>query len=182
MAIVTQDHLIQSIADAFQYISCYHPPDFIQAMSRAYEKEESGAARNAIAQILINSRMAAEGRRPVCQDTGIAVVFVKMGMSVQLEGTLSLQEMVDEGVRRAYTDPSNPLRASVVSPSIGQRRNTGDNTPAVVHVEMVPGMHIDVIVAAKGGGSENKARFANLNPSDDLVEWVSETVPTMGAG
>ena len=182
MAIVTQDHLIQSIADAFQYISCYHPPDFIQAMSRAYEKEESGAARNAIAQILINSRMAAEGRRPVCQDTGIAVVFVKMGMSVQLEGTVSLQEMVDEGVRRAYTDPSNPLRASVVSPSIGQRRNTGDNTPAVVHVEMVPGTHIDVIVAAKGGGSENKARFVNLNPSDDLVEWVSETVPTMGAG
>ena len=182
MAIVTQDHLIQSIADAFQYISSYHPPDFIRAMSRAYEKEESGAARNAIAQILINSRMAAEGRRPVCQDTGIAVVFVKMGMSVNLQGSLSLQEMVDEGVRSAYTDPSNPLRASVVSPSIAQRNNTGDNTPAVVHVELVPGKRIDVTVAAKGGGSENKARFANLNPSDDLVEWVSETVPTMGAG
>ena len=182
MAIVTQDHLIQSIADAFQYISCYHPPDFIQAMSRAYEKEESGAARNAIAQILINSRMAAEGRRPVCQDTGIAVVFVKMGMSVQLESTLSLQEMVDEGVRRAYNHPDNKLRASILADPAFTRRNTRDNTPCVLSVEMVPGNRVEIDVAAKGGGSENKSKFKMMNPSDNIVDWVVEQVPSMGAG
>ncbi|MEE2803378.1 MAG: fumarate hydratase [Pseudomonadota bacterium] len=182
MVTVSQDDLIHSIAEAFQFISYYHPPDFIRAMSRAYDIEQSVAARNAIAQILINSRMAAEGQRPLCQDTGIAVVFIKMGTAVTLSGALSLQEMVDEGVRRAYTDPTNPLRASVVSPPIGGRHNTGDNTPAVVHSEIVAGSQIDITVAAKGGGSENKARFAILNPSDDLVDWVTETIPEMGAG
>ena len=151
-------------------------------MTQAYERETSEPAKNAIAQILINSRMAAQGHRPVCQDTGIVVVFAKIGQSVMIEGDFSLQEAIDDGVRRAYTDPDNPLRASVMTPPIGDRKNTGDNTPAVVHTEIVPGDSIELTVAAKGGGSENKARLAMLNPSDDLAGWVTETLPTMGAG
>ncbi|SVB48174.1 uncharacterized protein METZ01_LOCUS201028, partial [marine metagenome] len=182
MNVISRDDFIESIADGLQYISFYHPRDFVQAMTRAWEREESEAARNAIGQILVNSRMAAQGRRPVCQDTGIVVVFLKVGMQVRFDGDLSVQEMVDEGVRRAYSNAENPLRASVVSPPWGKRLNTGDNTPAVIHTELVPGDQLNVTLAAKGGGSENKARFANLNPSDDLVEWVVETVPGMGAG
>jgi len=182
MSVISRDDFIESIADALQYISFYHPRDFVQAMTRAWEREESEAARNAIGQILVNSQMAAQGRRPVCQDTGIVVVFLKVGMQVRFDSDLSVQEMVDEGVRRAYSDVENPLRASVVSPPWGKRLNTGDNTPAVIHTELVPGDQLNVTLAAKGGGSENKARFANLNPSDDLVEWVVETVPGMGAG
>ena len=182
MSVISRDDFIESIADALQYISFYHPRDFVQAMTRAWEREESEAARNAIGQILVNSQMAAQGRRPVCQDTGIVVVFLKVGMQVRFDSDLSVQEMVDEGVRRAYSDVENPLRASVVSPPWGKRLNTGDNTPAVIHTELVPGDQLNVTLAAKGGGSENNARFANLNPSDDLVEWVVETVPGMGAG
>ena len=165
MTRIRTEDISTSVADALQYISYYHPPDFVEAMTRAYEKEISEPARNAIAQILINSRMAAEGHRPVCQDTGIVVVFVKLGQSVVIEGDASLQEAIDEGVRRAYTDPDNPLRASVISPPIGDRKNTGDNTPAVVHTEIVPGDTIEMTVAAKGGGSENKAKLAMLNLS-----------------
>jgi len=179
---IRQDDFIQSIADAFQFISYYHPLDFIQALGEAYEREESPAAKDAIAQILTNSRMAAEGHRPICQDTGIAVVFLKVGMNVRWDATLSLQEMVDEGVRRAYLDVNNPLRASVLADPAGARKSTKDNTPAVVHCEIVPGDHVEVICAAKGGGSEAKTKFAMLNPSDDLVEWILKTVPTMGAG
>ena len=179
---IRQEDFIQSVADAFQYISYYHPLDFIQALGEAYEEEESPAAKDAIAQILTNSRMAAEGHRPICQDTGIALVFVKVGMNVRWEATLSVQEMVDEGVRRAYLDPNNPLRASVLSDPSGARKNTKDNTPAVVHFEIVPGDHVEVICAAKGGGSEAKTKFAMLNPSDDLVDWIIKTVPSMGAG
>ncbi len=182
MTLIRQDDLITSIADALQFISIYHPLDFIQAMNQAYEREASPAARNAIAQILINSRMCAEGKRPVCQDTGIVVVFLKVGMNVQWDATLSLEDMVNEGVRRAYSNPDNPLRASIVSDPDGARRNTGDNTPAVIHTELVPGDRLEVTVAAKGGGSENKARFAILNPSDSIVEWVLKQLPTMGAG
>ncbi len=182
MTIIRQDDLIQSIADAFQYISYYHPLDYIRALGEAYEREESPAAKDAIAQILTNSRMSAEGHRPICQDTGIAVVFLKVGMNVQWDATLSLQQMIDEGVRRAYMNPDNPLRASVLADPAGSRKNTKDNTPAVVHTEIVPGDKLEVICAAKGGGSEAKAKFAMLNPSDDLVEWVLKTVPTMGAG
>jgi fumarate hydratase class I len=179
---IREQDFIQSIADALQYISYYHPPDYIRALAAAYAREESAAARDAMAQILVNSRMCAEGHRPICQDTGLVVVFVRVGMEVRWETTMSLQEMVDAGVRRAYTDPDNILRASMVAPPIGARRNTGDNTPAIVHVELVPGAEIRVRLAAKGGGSENKARFVNLNPSDDIVEWVLETVPRLGAG
>jgi len=179
---IRQEDFIQSVADAFQYISYYHPLDFIQALGEAYEREESPAAKDAIAQILTNSRMAAEGHRPICQDTGIALVFLKVGMNVRWEATLSLQEMIDEGVRRAYLDVNNPLRASVLSDPAGARKSTKDNTPAVVHFEIVPGDHVEVICAAKGGGSEAKTKFAMLNPSDDLVEWILKTVPTMGAG
>lgn len=182
MTVIRQDDLITSIADAFQYISYYHSPDFIQALSAAYEREESTSARDAIAQILVNSRMCAEGHRPICQDTGIAVVFLKVGMNVRWDAKLSLQEMIDEGVRQAYTHPDNPLRASVVADPAGARTNTGDNTPAVVYTEIVPGDRLEVIVAAKGGGSENKARFTVLNPSDSIIDWVLETVPTLGAG
>jgi fumarate hydratase class I len=182
MTFITQDDFIGSIADSLQYISFFHPPDFIRAMVRAYEREESEAARSAIEQILVNSRMAAEGHRPVCQDTGIVVVFLKIGMEVRFDSRLPLQEMVDEGVRRAWNHPDNPLRASVVAPAYGVRRNTNDNTPAVVHTELVAGDRLDVTVAAKGGGSENKARFAILNPSDDLAAWVTDTLPGMGAG
>jgi len=152
---IRQDDLIQSIADAFQYISYYHPADYIRSLAQAYGREQSPAARDAMAQILINSRMAAEGHRPLCQDTGIAIAFIRVGMDVRWDATMTLQQMVDEGVRRAYTDKDNPLRASVLADPDGKRRNTGDNTPAVVHVELVPGDKLDVIVAAKGGGSEN---------------------------
>jgi fumarate hydratase class I len=182
MPAIRQEDFIQSIADAFQFISYYHPLDYITALGAAYEREESLAAKDAIAQILTNSRMSAEGHRPICQDTGIALVFLKVGMNVQWDATLSVQDMVNEGVRRAYGNADNPLRASVLADPAGARRNTKDNTPAVVHYEIVPGNHVEVICAAKGGGSEAKAKFAMLNPSDDLVEWVLKTVPTMGAG
>jgi len=182
MTTIRQDDFVQSIADAFQFISYYHPLDYIKALGAAYEREESPAAKDAIAQILTNSRMSAEGHRPICQDTGIALVFLKVGMQVQWDATLSVQEMVNEGVRRAYANPDNPLRASVLADPAGARRNTKDNTPAVVHYEIVPGHHVEVICAAKGGGSEAKAKFAMLNPSDDLVDWILKTVPTMGAG
>jgi fumarate hydratase class I len=182
MTTIRQEDLIASVADAFQYISCYHPLDYIKALGEAYEREESPAAKDAIAQILTNSRMCAEGRRPICQDTGIALVFIKVGMNVRWDATLSVQQMIDEGVRRAYNDPENKLRASVLADPAGKRINTKDNTPAVVHYEIVPGDHVEVICAAKGGGSEAKTKFAMLNPSDDLVEWVLKTVPHMGAG
>ncbi|MCL1137373.1 FumA C-terminus/TtdB family hydratase beta subunit [Shewanella pneumatophori] len=181
--VIKQADLIESVADALQYISYYHPKDFVDAMAEAYEREQSAAAKDAIAQILINSRMSAEGKRPLCQDTGIVTCFVKIGMGVQWDKTdLTVQEMVDEGVRRAYTNPDNPLRASIVADPAGGRKNTKDNTPSVVHVEMVPGNHVDVAIAAKGGGSENKSKMAMLNPSDDIAAWVEKTLPTMGAG
>ncbi len=182
MSTIRQDDFIQSIADAFQYISYYHPVDFIKALSAAYDREQSPAAKDAIAQILINSRMCAEGKRPICQDTGIAVVFLKVGMNVQWSASLSVQEMVNEGVRRAYLNPDNKLRASVLLDPAGKRTNSKDNTPAVVHYELVPGDGVEVICAAKGGGSENKSKFYALNPSDSIVDWVIKTVPTMGAG
>ena len=182
MTTIREEDLISSIADALQYISFYHPPDFVQAMTNAYDREESESARNAIAQILINSRMASEGRRPICQDTGIVVVFAKVGMEIRFSGRLTLQEMVDEGVRRAWNDADNPLRASVVSPAFGDRKNTRDNTPAVVHTELVSGHQLEITIAAKGGGSENKTKLAILNPSDDIVAWVTETVSKLGAG
>ena len=180
MTVIKQEDFIQSIADGFQFISFYHPVDFIKAMGEAYEREQSPAAKNAIAQILMNSRMAVEGHRPVCQDTGIAVVFVKVGMNVRWEGKLGLQDMVNEGVRRAYTDKDNPLRASMLADPAGTRKNTRDNTPAMVYTELVAGDRVEVRLAAKGGGSENKARFAVLNPSDSVVDWILEQVPTMG--
>src|ERR1700750_932310 len=178
-----QDDLITSVADALQYISYYHPVDYIKNLSAAYEREESPAAKDAIAQILINSRMCAEGHRPICQDTGIVTVFLKVGMNVRWDdATMGVEDMVNEGVRRAYNDPDNKLRASVLADPAGKRMNTRDNTPAVVNVSIVPGDKVDVIVAAKGGGSEAKSKFAMLNPSDSIVDWVLKTVPTMGAG
>ena len=182
MTVIKEQDIVESVAGALQYISCYHSRDFIQAMHRAWLREESESARNAISQILVNSRMAAEGKRPICQDTGIVVIFVKVGMNVQWDSGKRLDDMINEGVRKAYLDPSNPLRASIVSPPVDQRKNTMDNTPAVIHVEMVEGDKVDVVVSAKGGGSENKSRFKILNPSDDLVDWVLGTVPGMGAG
>ncbi|MGL6069822.1 fumarate hydratase [Craterilacuibacter sp.] len=182
MSTIRQDDFIQSIADAFQYISYYHPKDFIDALYAAYLAEESPAAKDAMAQILVNSRMCAEGHRPICQDTGIAVVFLKVGMNVRWDASLSVQEMVNEGVRRAYLNPDNKLRASVLLDPAGKRTNSKDNTPAVVHYEIVEGDHLEVICAAKGGGSENKSKFYALNPSDSLVDWVLKTIPTMGAG
>ncbi len=182
MSVIRTADFIQSIADALQFISCYHPLDFIQAVGRAWEKERSPAAKDALAQILVNSRMAAEGRRPVCQDTGIVVAFLELGSEVRFEAGADLENMVNEGVRRAYTDPDNPLRASIVAPPYGQRKNTGDNTPAVIHTRLVPGDKVTIKLAAKGGGSENKARFAMLNPATNLVQWVVETLPTLGAG
>ena len=182
MTIIQQDDFIDSIADSLQFISYYHPADFIQAMTRARELEESPAARDAITQILINSRMCALGHRPICQDTGIVTVFLKIGMDIQWNATLSVENMVNEGVRRAYTLPENILRASIVSDPAGKRTNTGDNTPAVIHTEIIQGNTVEVIVAAKGGGSENKAKFTILNPSDSIVDWVLETMPTLGAG
>ena len=180
--VILQNDLIESVADALQYISYYHPIDFIQALNEAYEKEANPAAKDAMAQILINSRMCAQGHRPICQDTGIVTVFLNVGMDVQWQGDMSVTEMVNEGVRRAYMDPDNKLRASILEDPDGARRNTGDNTPSVVHYQIVPGDKLEVHVAAKGGGSEAKSKFAMLNPSDNLVEWVLKTVPTMGAG
>ena len=183
MTAIAQEDLIQSVADALQFISYYHPADFVRALGAAYATEQSAAAKDAIAQILTNSRMCAEGHRPICQDTGIVVAFVRVGMDVRFaDATMSVGEMIDEGVRRAYLDPGNPLRASILRDPAGKRTNTKDNTPAVVHLDLVPGNTVDVRIAAKGGGSENKARFAMLNPSDSIVDWVLKTVPTMGAG
>ena len=182
MTVIRKQDVISSVADALQYISYYHPLDFVQALEKAYDKEQSQAAKDAIAQILINSRMSAEGRRPICQDTGIVTCFVKIGMNVQWDSDLTVQEMIDEGVRQAYTNPDNPLRASVVADPAGSRKNTKDNAPAVVHIDMVPGDKVEIQVAAKGGGSENKTKMVMLNPSDDVAEWVEKTVPLMGAG
>ncbi|WP_420589738.1 fumarate hydratase [Bacterioplanoides sp.] len=180
--VIKQEDLIQSVADALQYISYYHPKDFIDAVHEAYQKEESKAAKDAMAQILINSRMCAMGKRPICQDTGIVTVFLTIGMDVKFEGDMSVEDMANEGVRRAYTHPDNVLRASVLADPDGKRANTKDNTPAVIHMKLVPGNTVDVHVAAKGGGSEAKTKFAMLNPSDSIVDWVLEQVPKMGAG
>lgn len=182
MTIIRQQDVIDSVADALQYISYYHPVDFIQAVKAAYDREESKAAKDAMAQILINSRMCAMGHRPICQDTGIVTVFVRVGMDVQWQADMSLTDMVNEGVRRAYTHADNILRASILSDPDGERKNTGDNTPAVIHYEIVPGNTVSIDVAAKGGGSEAKSKFAMLNPSDSIVDWVLKMVPTMGAG
>jgi fumarate hydratase class I len=181
MTTIRQEDFIQSVADAFQFISFYHPADYIRDLWAAYQREESPAAKDAMAQILVNSRMAAEGHRPICQDTGIAIAFIKVGMDVRWDTRMSLEELVNEGVRRAYTDRDNPLRASMLADPDGRRKSTGDNTPAVTHVELVPGDKVEVIVAAKGGGSENKSKFAMLLPSDSIVDWVLSIVPTMGA-
>ncbi|KAF1687653.1 fumarate hydratase [Pseudoxanthomonas broegbernensis] len=180
---IRQEDLIQSVADALQYISYYHPVDYIRSLAAAYEREQSPAAKDAMAQILINSRMCAEGHRPICQDTGIVTVFLRIGMQVRWDdATMGVEDMANEGVRRAYGHPDNTLRASVLADPAGTRRNTRDNTPAVVNVKVVPGNTVEVIVAAKGGGSEAKSKFAMLNPSDSIVDWVLKTVPAMGAG
>ncbi|MEH6471856.1 MAG: fumarate hydratase [Halopseudomonas sp.] len=182
MTVIRQDDLIDSVADALQFISYYHPVDFVKAVHEAYLREESQAAKDAMAQILINSRMSAEGHRPLCQDTGIVTVFVKIGMNVQWDSELSVEEMINEGVRRAYNCPDNLLRASILADPAGARTNTKDNTPAVIHMSVVPGDTVDIQIAAKGGGSENKSKMVMLNPSDSIVDWVLKTVPTMGAG
>ena len=182
MAVIKQSDFIDSIADALQYISYYHPVDYIRNLAAAYEREQSPAAKDAMAQILINSRMSAEGHRPLCQDTGIVTVFLEIGMDVRWQAEMSVEDMVNAGVRRAYNHPDNKLRASVLADPAGKRINTKDNTPAVVNMKMVPGGNVDVIVAAKGGGSEAKSKFAMLNPSDSIVDWVLKTVPIMGAG
>lgn len=182
MTVIRQDDVIQSVADALQYISYYHPKDFIDAMHAAYQREQNPAAKDAIAQILINSRMCATGHRPICQDTGIVTVFVHVGMNVTWEADMSLDDMVNEGVRRAYLLPDNVLRASVLADPDGKRQNTKDNTPAIIHHKIVPGNKVDIHVAAKGGGSEAKSKFAMLNPSDSVVDWVMEQLPKMGAG
>jgi len=174
--------VIQSVADALQYISYYHPPDYIRNLADAYEREASAPARDAMAQILINSRLCAEGHRPICQDTGIVTVFCKVGMHLRWADDMTLEDMINEGVRRAYLDPDNKLRASILADPAGARINTRDNTPAVIHTELVAGHGLDITVAAKGGGSENKSKFVMLNPSDSIVDWVLKTVPTMGAG
>ena len=182
MTTINQQHLIDSVADALQFISYYHPKDFIDAVHEAYQREESKPAKDAMAQILINSRMCAEGKRPICQDTGIVTVFVKVGMDVRWEGEMTPADMINEGVRRAYLHPDNKLRASILADPAGARSNTKDNTPAVIHMEIVTGDKVEVDIAAKGGGSENKSKMAMLNPSDSIVDWVVKTVPTMGAG
>jgi fumarate hydratase class I len=182
MSIIRQHDLIDSVADALQFISYYHPLDFIHAVHAAYLREESKAAKDAMAQILINSRMCAQGKRPLCQDTGIVTVFVEVGMDVQWDAELSLEDMINEGVRRAYLHPDNKLRASILADPAGSRTNTKDNTPAVIHTSIVKGNRVDIQLAAKGGGSENKSKMAMLNPSDSVVDWVLKTVPTMGAG
>ncbi len=182
MTVIHQDHLITSVADALQFISYYHPVDFIRAMRKAYEREQSPAAKAALTQVLVNSRMAALGKRPICQDTGIVNVFLTVGMEVSWAADLSVEEMVNEGVRRGYQNPDNLLRPSVLIDPDGDRSNTRDNTPAVIHYRIVPGDALNVEVAAKGGGSEAKAKFAMLNPSDSVADWVLSVVPTMGAG
>jgi fumarate hydratase class I len=182
MSIIRQEDLIQSIADALQFISHYHPVDYIRALAAAHEREQSAAARDAMAQILYNSRLCAEGRRPICQDTGSVVVFLQIGMAIQWDARMDLAGMVNEAVRRAYTHPDNLLRASMVADPLGERSNTRDNTPAVIHSELVSGDKLRIKLAAKGGGSENKARFTVLNPSASLVDWVLQTMPTLGAG
>jgi fumarate hydratase class I len=181
MATIKQGDFIQSVADAFQFISYYHPVDYIKGLYEAYQREQSPAAKDAMAQILVNSRMAAEGHRPICQDTGIAIAFIKVGMDVRWDVKLTIEDMVNEGVRRAYLDPDNKLRASVLADPDGKRTNTRDNTPAVTHVQLVPGDKVEVTVAAKGGGSENKSKFAMLLPNDSIVDWVLSQVPVMGA-
>ncbi|MBA2351053.1 MAG: fumarate hydratase [Burkholderiales bacterium] len=187
MSTIREQDLVESVASALQYISYYHPRDYIQALGKAFDREESPAARDAIAQILTNSRMCAEGKRPICQDTGIVVVFLKIGMDVRWQmsegsGKRGVADMVNEGVRRAYAHPDNVLRASIVADPAGGRKNTRDNTPAVIHMELIAGDTVEVALAAKGGGSENKSKFVMLNPSDSIVDWVLKTVPTMGAG
>ena len=180
--IIRQDDIIDSVADALQFISYYHPKDFIDAVYAAYQKEANPAAKDAMAQILVNSRMCAMGRRPICQDTGIVTAFVNVGMDVKIESDMSFDDIINEGVRRAYMNADNILRASILADPDGARKNTGDNTPAVIHYRMVPGNTVEIHVAAKGGGSEAKAKFAMLNPSDSIVDWVQNVVPTMGAG
>ncbi len=182
MTLIRQEDLIQSVADALQYISYYHPPDFIRAMADAYQREESQAAKAALAQVLVNSRQCALGKRPICQDTGIVIVFLNVGMDISWEGDMGVEEMVNEGVRRGYTFADNVLRGSVLADPDGGRTNTGDNTPAVIHTRLVPGDKLGVEVAAKGGGSEAKAKFAMLNPSDSVEDWILSVVPQMGAG
>ena len=182
MSVIKQEDLIQSVADALQFISYYHPVDFIRAMRKAWEMEESPAAKAALTQVLVNSKMCALGKRPICQDTGIVIVFIKVGMDVRWDAELSLEDMINEGVRRGYAHPDNVLRSSVLSDPDGARTNTKDNTPAVIHPRIVPGDKVEIEVAAKGGGSEAKAKFAMLNPSDDIAEWILSVVPTMGAG
>src|SRR6201747_837151 len=188
MVQIKQDDLIESVRAALQYISFYHPVDYIENLARAYELEESPAAKDAMKQILVNSRMCAEGHRPICQDTGIVTTFIKLGMECQFvtsdgsPATMSLQRMCDEGVRRAWLDPDNKLRGSILADPAFSRKNTKDNTPSVVEVSLVPGSKVDVTVAAKGGGSEAKSKFVMLNPSDSIADWVLKTIPTMGAG
>lgn len=182
MATIRQQDLIDSVQDALQFISYYHPADFIEAVHAAYEREESTAAKDAMAQILINSRMCAMGKRPICQDTGIVTVFVRLGMNVAWDADMGVTDMINEGVRRAYKLPENVLRASILSDPAGNRKNTGDNTPAVIHMEVVEGDTVDIEIAAKGGGSENKSKLVMLNPNDSIADWVVKTVPTMGAG
>ncbi len=182
VTVINQNDIIASVEDALQFISYYHPKDFIDAVHNAYQREVNPAAKDAMAQILINSRMCAEGHRPICQDTGIVTVFVNVGMKVRIEGDMALDDMINEGVRRAYNNVDNVLRASILADPDGARKNTGDNTPAVIHYKIVPGNTIDVHVAAKGGGSEAKSKFAMLNPSDSVVDWVLKMVPQMGAG
>ena len=182
MVVISEDDLVESVADALQFISYYHPMDYIRALGEAYEAEQGPAAKDAIAQILTNSRMCAEGHRPICQDTGIVNVFVKWGQECRLDSKRSLQDVVDEGVRRAYNHPDNKLRASILADPAFTRRNTRDNTPCVLSVEMVPGNTVSIDVAAKGGGSENKSKFKMMNPSDNIVDWVVEQIPSMGAG
>ncbi|WP_409523243.1 fumarate hydratase [Nitrincola sp. MINF-07-Sa-05] len=182
MSVIRQEDFVSSIADALQFISYYHPIDFVKSVHEAYLREENPAAKDAMAQILINSRMCAEGKRPICQDTGIVTVFLKVGMDVRWEATMGVTDMVNEGVRRAYMLPDNVLRASILADPAGKRQNTKDNTPAVIHYEIVEGDKVEVQIAAKGGGSENKSKMVMLNPSDSIVDWVVKTVPTMGAG
>jgi len=182
MTVIKQDDLIQSVADALQFISYYHPLDFIRALRGAYEREESPAAKAALNQVLVNSRMCAIGKRPICQDTGIVIVYLDVGMDVTWDAEMSVDDMVNEGVRRGYNFSENVLRASVLSDPDGLRANTKDNTPAIIHYRVVPGDKLSIEVAAKGGGSEAKAKFAMLNPSDSIVDWITSVVPTMGAG
>src|SRR5262245_40655154 len=182
MKTIKQQDFIASVADALQYISYFHPPDYIRALGKAYELEQGPAARDAIAQILTNSRMCAEGRRPICQDTGIVMVFAKVGMNVRWDAHMPVEEMINEGWRLAYRHPVNNLRSSIFADPNITRKNTKDNTPAVIHTQLVPGDEVEITVAAKGGGSENKSKFVMLNPSDSLVDWVLKTVPLMGAG